>query len=161
MPKLNLIPIMDAVFIFIFFLLMSAQFVEIREISSDAPSVAEIEMEKMKKEPLNLTLEISDSVIKIKTGLDSNLKKTFEAKDGEFNMEEFQSYIGVLKSQYIDEETVVFKPDTTIAYERIVKIMDNVRSLKHGKSPVVGKNSKGETIQTNILFEKIVFDAVI
>lgn len=161
LAKLNLIPIMDAVFIFIFFLLMSAQFLEIREISSDAPSVAEVEVEKMKKEPLNLMLEISDKTIKVKTGFDANLKKTFTSLEGEFNLDAIQAYIVSLKSQYIEEETVVLKPDTTVAYEKIVQIMDTVRSIKYGKTPVVGKNTKGETIQTNVLFDKIVFDAVI
>jgi hypothetical protein len=32
--KLNLVPILDSVFIFIFFLLMSAQFVDVYEIGS-------------------------------------------------------------------------------------------------------------------------------
>ena len=37
--KPNLIPIMDAVFIFIFFLLMSAQFIDLFEIGSSVPMV--------------------------------------------------------------------------------------------------------------------------
>ena len=68
-PKLNLIPILDAVFIFIFFLLMSAQFVDIYEIGTDAPAVAEIEEEKDKTPPLNLTLVITHNRLTLKKGL--------------------------------------------------------------------------------------------
>ena len=56
-PKLNLIPILDAVFIFIFFLLMSAQFVEIYEIGSDAPTVKNV-TKNNKEDPLNLTVDV-------------------------------------------------------------------------------------------------------
>ena len=38
--RLNLIPILDAVFIFIFFLLMSANFIKIYEVQSDVPIVS-------------------------------------------------------------------------------------------------------------------------
>ena len=58
--KPNLIPIMDAVFIFIFFLLMSAQFIDIYEINSDAPAVVTID-KKMKIK--------TASIIGIKLGL--------------------------------------------------------------------------------------------
>ena len=46
MAKPNLIPILDAVFIFIFFLLMSANFIKIFEISSDVPIVSTVEPPK-------------------------------------------------------------------------------------------------------------------
>ena len=48
---LNLIPILDAIFILIFFLLMSAQFVKIYEIGSDVPIVSDQEPPKDKKKP--------------------------------------------------------------------------------------------------------------
>src|SRR5690554_6663241 len=81
MPKLNLIPILDAIFIFIFFLLMSAQFLDIYEIGSDAPIVTTLSSPEPDKEPLNLTLEIGASVILVKTGLDGKLYKKVKTDD--------------------------------------------------------------------------------
>ena len=75
MPKLNLIPILDAIFIFIFFLLMSAQFLDIYEIGSDAPITTTLTQPKPDKEPLNLTLEISNQDVVVKTGVDGNVYK--------------------------------------------------------------------------------------
>ena len=85
-PKLNLIPILDAVFIFIFFLLMSAQFVEIYEIGSDAPAIATVDTEKSDKRPLNLTLAISSTSIVIKTGVDGVVNTTIPKIGNEYNL---------------------------------------------------------------------------
>ena len=53
----NIIPILDAVFIFIFFLLMSAQFIKYFTIHSDTPSVKMINSsEKESKDSLKLGL---------------------------------------------------------------------------------------------------------
>ena len=49
--KPNLIPILDAVFIFIFFLLISAQFIDVYEINSDAPAVVTVDRKIDKKKP--------------------------------------------------------------------------------------------------------------
>ena len=66
---LNLIPILDAVFIFIFFLLMSAEFLNLREIGSDVPIVQSLPSKSDKKDALNLTLEITPQYVIIKKGL--------------------------------------------------------------------------------------------
>ena len=73
-PKLNLIPILDAIFIFIFFLLMSAQFIDIYEIGSDAPISASSDKHP-EKDPLNLTLVLKNDSIVVKTGLNGDVKK--------------------------------------------------------------------------------------
>ena len=79
-PKLNLIPILDAIFIFIFFLLMSAQFLDIFEIGSDAPISASSEKHP-DKAPLNLTLELEGDTITVKTGLNGDVKKKISFKN--------------------------------------------------------------------------------
>ena len=52
--KLNLKPILDAVFIFIFFLLMSAQFLDLHEIGSDVPIVQSLPSKAKKDKSLHL-----------------------------------------------------------------------------------------------------------
>ena len=81
--KLNLVPILDSVFIFIFFLLMSAQFVDVYEIGSSVPMTKEAKVDRDDKDPLNLTLEVNKSQIIIKTGLKKPVSRTFtsEQKD--------------------------------------------------------------------------------
>ena len=66
--KLNLIPILDSVFIFIFFLLMSAQFLDLYEIGSDVPIVKSLPSSSSDDKALNLTLEIFQDSVIIKKG---------------------------------------------------------------------------------------------
>ena len=102
--KLNIIPILDAVFIFIFFLLMSAQFLEIYEIGSDAPSVKTAETMKDKKPPLNLTLDISKQGITIKTGLDGNVFKTITmTSEGNYDLVKLKQALVDIKKNNIEE----------------------------------------------------------
>ena len=53
----NLIPILDAVFIFIFFLLLSANFLQVYEINSNVPTVSSSPPPKNQK-PINLGIKI-------------------------------------------------------------------------------------------------------
>src|SRR5690606_36928263 len=97
--KLNLVPILDSVFIFIFFLLMSAQFVDVYEIGSSVPMTKEAKEEKQEKDPLNLTLEITKTKIVVKTGLRSPRSRTFASEQ----KAEIKEYLTELKRQHPKE----------------------------------------------------------
>lgn len=147
--RLNLIPILDAIFIFIFFLLMSAQFIDIYEIGSDAPITSTItKKEEDKKKPLNLTLEINANSISIKTGLNLTIIKTVKIENGEFSKEDLQKTLIDLKIKNQKEKTVVLKPSKNVKYQNLVTIMDTV------------KDYKAQNGQTQELFKKIVFETM-
>lgn len=158
-PKLNLIPILDSVFIFIFFLLMSAQFLEIYEIGSDAPSVKTTESLKDEKPPLNLTLEVHSHKITIKTGLKENTYKTIENVAGEHDLRKLNDVLSKLKKENIDETSIIFRPQENIAYKKLVKIMDSARTIKGNKAIEVTKN--GKRIKTTTLFDQVIFETII
>lgn len=85
--RLNLIPILDSVFIFIFFLLMSANFVRIYEIGSDVPIISNSQPPKTNKKRLDLTLKINQSNISLHSG--PNERRIFRAgktADGEYDL---------------------------------------------------------------------------
>jgi biopolymer transport protein ExbD len=137
-PKLNLIPIMDAVFIFIFFLLMSAQFVDIFEIGSHLPMVKDSSENPNKDEPLNLNIEILDEKIIVKTGPSQKVR-------GEFNeseWEKFEQLMMGLKKAHPKENVVTLEPKTKVAFQRVVKVID--------------KTQKDQSSNTK-LFEQVVF----
>lgn len=129
---LNLIPIMDAVFIFIFFLLMSAQFVEIRALTADVPKVSTVEeAEKDKKKPLALTLDLKPLEVVIKTGPEGNVHKRVEVLDnGDYDLKTIQKTLLELKKKYEKEKTVVLNPEEKVKYKRVVKIIDLVSSIR-------------------------------
>ena len=160
-PKLNLIPILDAVFIFIFFLLMSAQFVEIYEIGSDAPAIATIDTEKNDKKPLNLTLKISSSNIVIKTGVEGVINSTIPRMGKSYNLEKLKTILTKIKLDNIEERSIIISPNSSIKYEEVVKIMDAVTSIDSKKGPLVAMSKKGKKVKTHTLFDQIIFETVI
>ena len=147
--RLDLIPIMDAVFILIFFLLMSAQFVKIYEIGSDLPILTDAPPAKQDKiKPLNLTLSITLGRIEVSVGEEGELKEffPFDKAKGEYDLKNLHNMLINLKIKNPKEITVSLIPKSDVPYEHLVKIMDAVRSYKDEKG------NEGP------LFNQIVFD---
>ncbi|MFA5583696.1 MAG: biopolymer transporter ExbD [Bacteriovoracaceae bacterium] len=156
--KLNLTPIMDAVFIFIFFLLMSASFLKIYEIASDVPIISDQEPPKDQKNPLALTLTAEMNTITFSRGVPSRSFKTFRRDaNGEFNYEEIHQFLVELKKSHVNENTIMFDPAGELTYEEIVKIMDAVRMLKNTDEAIYKKNKDGIDEKVKDLFSKIIF----
>lgn len=137
--KLNLVPILDSVFIFIFFLLMSAQFVDVYEIGSSLPMTQEIEDKKDLKDPLNLTLEVSKDQVTVKTGMKNVRSRSFASTAAP----ELTTYLRELKAQNPKENTMIVKADPKISFQHLITFIDNTQ----------GDREKKEKI-----FEQIVFD---
>ena len=160
--KLNLIPILDAIFIIIFFLLMSAQFVKFHEIASDAPNIKLVE-EKQKNpiEPLNLTLEIGVRSIVIKTKAQRIVVKKLPLKNSEYDLEGLLKEIIVLKRDHIHENAVILKPERSIFYKKIVKIIDTLRELPKDEPAIEGTDKNGKFVRTRKLFDQVIFETII
>lgn len=137
--KLNLVPILDSVFIFIFFLLMSAQFVDVYEIGSSVPMTQEATEKKDDKDPLNLTLMISKEQIVVKTGLRKPVSRAFASTQDI----EMKDYLTELKKQNPKENTIILKSDPKVPFQRLVAIIDYTQLTKDSKEK---------------LFEQVVFD---
>ncbi len=137
--KPNLIPIMDAVFIFIFFLLMSAQFVDVFEIGSSVPMVREVVEKEMKKDPLNLIIEIDKDEVVVKKGKGEAKVQSF--RDSEWD--KFRALLGELKKKHPEEKVAQLRPKGKVPFHRLVKVIDHTK-----ENPLT---------QTK-LFEEIVFD---
>lgn len=156
--KPNLIPILDSVFIFIFFLLMSANFVKIFEISSDVPIISNKEPPKDKKDSLNLTLEITPSYIRLLSG--SNEKQIYRVgkdENGDYDLYKLREKLISLKQSNKDEDTIIFMPKADINYEELIKIMDSVRDLKSTDPEIWTKTKDGNDKKLTTLFNNIIF----
>ena len=158
LERLNLIPILDAVFIFIFFLLMSAQFIKVYEIGSDVPIISNSPPPKVKKKPLALTLTIKKSGFVVSQGLPSrvvgNIKKNSE---GEYDLNSLHNFLVGIKKNHQDEESIILEPVVDLKYEEIIKIMDTIRLLKNTDETFFKKDQDGIDVQIKTLFSKIVF----
>jgi biopolymer transport protein ExbD len=136
--KLNLVPILDSVFIFIFFLLMSAQFLDVYEIGSSVPMTKSVP-EKDEKDKLNLTMEVSKDKVTVKHGLKKPQTRTFASTD----QDQMKAYLRELKKGHPDENTMIVKADPKVSFQFLVSFIDSTQENKDTKSK---------------LFEQIVFD---
>lgn len=156
--KLNLVPIMDSVFIFIFFLLMSASFLKIYEIGSPIPIISDQDQPKPEKEPLALTMQVDTNEITVSSGVPSRVLRKFSRQaSGDFNYDEIHTALIDLKKQHVDEDTIIFEPVGDLTYEEIVKIMDAVRVLDKTDEAIFKTNKDGIDEKVKNLFDKIIF----
>jgi len=156
--KLNLVPIMDSIFIFIFFLLMSASFLKIYEIGSPIPIISDQEQPKDDKEPLALTMRLEQDKILLLTGVPSKEIQKFERQaDGQFNYDEIHKVLIDIKKKNLNEDTIIFEPIGDLTYEEIVKVMDAVRMLNKLDEAIFKPNKEGIDEKIKNLFDKIIF----
>lgn len=156
--RLNLIPILDSVFIFIFFLLMSASFLKIYEIQSDVPILSAGKPPKNKKKPLALTVKIHPSSIEIYTGVPASLVKSFsKLPSGDYDLESMHSLLIGIKKSNMQEKSAIFEPKADINYEELTKIMDAVRMLRKTDPALYYKDKDGLDVKVESLFNNIVF----
>lgn len=156
--KLNLVPIMDSVFIFIFFLLMSASFLKIYEIGSPIPIVSDKEPPKSTKDPLALAMTLETNEIILMKGVPQREIQRFKRlPDGTFDYEAIHSALIEIKKQNVDEDSIIFEPVGELTYEEIVKVMDAVRMLKKTDDTIMKPNREGIDEPLKALFDQIIF----
>lgn len=155
---LNLVPILDAIFILIFFLLMSAQFVKIYEIGSDVPIVSNTPPPKTKKKPLSLTLKITKAGFVLTTGVSQRVyKRISKNKESKYDLLRLHDELVSIKRKNTTENVIVFEPIVDLTYEEIIEIMDTVRLMKNTDDSIMVKGKDGLDQPTRTLFHKIMF----
>lgn len=156
--KLNLVPIMDSIFIFIFFLLMSASFLKIYEIGSPIPIISDQEQPKDDKEPLALTMRLEQDQIILMSGVPSKeIQKFARQPDGKFNYDEIHKVLIDIKKQNLNEDSIIFEPIGDLTYEEIVNVMDAVRMLNKLDEAIYKPNKEGIDEKIKNLFDRIIF----
>lgn len=156
--KLNLVPIMDSIFIFIFFLLMSASFLKIYEIGSPIPIISDKEPLKPEKDPLALAITLETNELILMKGVPQREIQRFKRlPDGTFDYEAIHTVLIEIKKQNKNEDSIIFEPVGELTYEEIVKVMDAVRMLKKTDDSIFRPNKEGIDEPIKNLFDKIIF----
>jgi len=167
---LNLVPILDSVFILIFFLIMSATFLKINEVGSDVPIVSNKKPKKPKKKTLALHLKIAKERLVLGAGVPTSTLKTFGKvettnKDGEssmkYDLNSLHDYLVQMKKKYIKENDIVLEPiDGNIEYNDIVEIIDAISFMHDTDEEIYIKDQDGLDMKLEELFAKITFSNV-
>ena len=161
--KPNIIPVLDSIFIFIFFLLMSAQFLQIYELDSQAPAIKLLDTQKTKKnkEPLNLILHITKDKILVKTGLDEKIyKKIGLVGKSDFDLKLLNKTLIEVKKKNLKEGSVILRPNQSIKYKNLVHIIDAAKTIHKDHAKII-LNKEGKRIESKKLFDQIIFDTII
>jgi biopolymer transport protein ExbD len=155
--KINLVPMMDAIFNFIFFLLITSSFVTIFQISSPLPIISDKEPPKQDKKPLALTVSIDASKIIVKTGVPSRVIQTFTKEGEDYPWENIHLFFIDLKKNNMHEDSAILEPDNAVAYLEIVKLMDSIRILGKSDESLYSKDAQGVPVKLELLFSTVLF----
>jgi biopolymer transport protein ExbD len=140
--KINLTPMLDTVFIFIFFLIFSSKFVHVFEINTETPLVREVpHSERLDTPPLNLIINISKDLIVITTGPDRQILETINRVDTDADIK-LKDILMILRKKYPDDDYAIISPSNNILYEEIVKYIDVIQKLPDGVKGLALPNSK-------------------
>jgi biopolymer transport protein ExbD len=134
---LNLIPILDVVFILIFFLLASSQLLRTFEIGSDLPIYKFTEEIPKDESEFQLRVVISnDKIILQNTKKKENLSiiEVTSWDKPEIFLEELNQKIIAIKNNYPGESRVLIKASKKINYQSLIFVLDKIRSEDKAKS---------------------------
>ena len=133
---------------------MSAQFIDIYEIGSDAPITTTTDKLKPSEKPLNLTVEMNMQKIIIKTGLKGNIYKSLSSDD----LAEYNRILLEIKKQYPKENAAILKPAKDYKYENIVKVIDKTREIEAKDVYVTAIDHQNKRYPSKVLFDRIIFE---
>ncbi len=147
--RVNVIPILDAVFIFIFFLLMSAQFIDLYEINTKKPIIEEVSSNTSAGDikSKNFRVHIFEEEIRVTEGMKEKLVSKFKWEDGSFS--EFRAFLIKLKKDNLKENSIIVKPHKNVDFKRVIKVVDAAQQY------VTLPGSKKEKIFRSVAFESM------
>ncbi len=146
--NLNLIPILDVVFVLIFFLLFSVQLLKIFEIGTDLPVFKLVkEQKKEDKKKFELKIYVDNQNIRFVNSIN---RRTIDKISVDWENEDFYKELNEkivkIKTENPEEERVVLTPRNNVEYQNLVKFMDQIRS------------NKSDPESKEKLFEQIIFE---
>ncbi len=127
---LNLTPILDVVFVLIFFLLFSVQLLRIYEIGSDLPIYQEPaeSTPQQKKKKFELKVYVSNKSIRFVNSLSRKELERFETDWGNEEFEQsIEQKIQEIKNEHPTERRVVIATHKKVTYNNLVMILDKLR----------------------------------
>jgi biopolymer transport protein ExbD len=156
----NLVPILDTMVTLIGFLLFTTSFLSLVSIESLLPQASPDEVEeKIKEKPLQLTLTVRPKEIEIWSPFGKIPSKTISnTPDGTFDTKNIHDFLVEVKKQFPKEINIVLVPTSSTEYDRLILLMDSLRTMEPSDPPIYVKNEKtGLDEPIKSLFPKIVF----
>ncbi len=126
--RLNLIPILDAIFIFIFFLLLSAEFVQLGEIAMKVDPLAKSARGGGGQKESSVNLFLKKKLLVLETDHEALKEKIVLKIDHEKNyLKELHKKLVELKKKMPDERKIKIWPSDNVSYESVLKVVEVVK----------------------------------
>jgi biopolymer transport protein ExbD len=122
--KVNVIPILDAVFIFVFFLLLSAQFLDLYQLNVSKPIFKDSEASDASAgaDNKNFKLIIYREKIILTEGV--NEKEIASSSWSKDSLDTFQNKLYSLKINNLKTDVMIIKPAKDLQYKKVVQAID-------------------------------------
>ena len=152
-PKINVVSILDTVYIFIFFLLLNLRIDEFYQISTSKPIVRTVSSSQLDEiKGKHFKIKLTADKIQITEGAKEIVKKEFS-----WNPEaiaELHNYMVALKEQNPVEKSIVIKSRGDVKYKDVVRVVDTVQRRIAGIDKTSGKKTMNPVFD-NLAFEKM------
>ncbi len=160
--ELDLAPLLAVMVKLVPVLLLSSAFVQMMIIETELPQVVQEAIQRQdenKNEKSSITLEVSN-----KSGLKIVIKEhginkidTVPMAAGKFDWTSIHGKLKEVKKAYPEIFKVDLKPEEDVAYEDLVKLMDEARRSRDQQKFPVYDTQSGKNVETEYMFPEIVF----
>lgn len=147
--NVNIIPLLDVIFIFIFFLLMSVNFLEYFQITAQNPTEQappdEPPPPEDPKKNKQFKLLLSQEKIEMSQGMEETVLGTFTYDEA--GVTRLKEFILQKKQENPDEKSMIIKPYKDVDFDKIVVAIDAA------EQKINPKDKKSEKAFRNVAFE--------
>lgn len=150
---------MDAFVTLIGFLLYTMAFLSFVATDSPVPTSTPMEVaEKLKQQPLQLTLSVRDGETLLWSPFQKIQSETIpHLPDGRPDATTIHEKLLQVKAKFPEEEQIVFAPSEQTSYESLIQLFDAAKLLEATDPPLFRKNADGIEEPVKELFPKITF----
>ncbi len=163
-PELNIMPFIDIFSMLNTFLLVSASFLGLGVLEVQIPFLSNSpDVKDEPKRSFSIRVDIEDAQVKVASlwtaAPEEKSEKTFTFADADIG--KFHQEMIELRTKVPENDKVTVYADNTVKYEQLVKVIDNIKTLKDKEPKLNLPPVDGKTAPGNFIFEKVIIGSVI
>lgn len=163
--ELDLAPMLSLMVCLIPIMLLSSVFLRVTVIESSLPQVVQ---EALERDRNNKDREVNVSVymdaenglrLEVKSSTGSLVsRQSFSQKEGEWDLDGLYGELTKIKRAHPEVFRLNLYPGENVSYDHIVKLMDEVRTLRHGEDKIsIRDRLTQEVVETNLMYPDVFF----
>jgi len=163
-PELNLMPFIDIFAMLNTFLLVSASFLGLGILEVQIPFLSNSpDVKDEPKRSFSIRVDLEESQVKVSSlwtaPPEEKAEKVYKYDDVEIG-KLHQDMID-LRTKVPENDKVTVYADNTVKYEQLVKVIDNIKTLKDKEPRLNLPGQEGKTGASSFIFEKVIIGSVI